>query len=193
MPPKAKFTKEEIVKAALKIVEREGNEALTARSLGAELGSSARPVFTVFNGMDEVFDAVISAAKAVYSGYVEEGLKARPAFKGVGTAYIRFAAERPRLFRLLFMTENAQSSDKNSILQGIEEHYESILRSIEDGYGLAGKDATDIYMHLWIYAHGIAVLIATGVCLFTPEQISQMLTEVFIGILKNIKARTEND
>lgn len=48
MPPKAKFAKEEIVNAALDIVRTEGFESLTARALGSKLGSSARPIFTVF-------------------------------------------------------------------------------------------------------------------------------------------------
>lgn len=54
VPPKAKFTKDEIVSAGLEIVRRDGLEALTARELGNALGSSARPIFTVFNNMDEV-------------------------------------------------------------------------------------------------------------------------------------------
>ena len=47
MPPKPKFTKEEIVAAALELVSANGIEALTARELSAYLGSSARPIFTV--------------------------------------------------------------------------------------------------------------------------------------------------
>lgn len=54
MPPKAKFTKEEIVEAALGIAHESGFDALTARTLGERLGSSARPIFTVFKSMDEV-------------------------------------------------------------------------------------------------------------------------------------------
>ena len=48
MPPKAKFTKAEIIEAALNIVRADGYEALTSRALGTYLGSSARPIFTVF-------------------------------------------------------------------------------------------------------------------------------------------------
>ena len=48
MPPKAKFTREEIVEAAFSIVKADGFEALTSRALGTRLGSSARPIFTVF-------------------------------------------------------------------------------------------------------------------------------------------------
>ena len=63
MPPKAKFTKEEIIEAALNIVRTDGYEALTSRALGTYLGSSARPIFTVFKNMEEVQQAMIEAAK----------------------------------------------------------------------------------------------------------------------------------
>lgn len=48
MPPKPKFTKEEMVGKALRIVEEKGASALTARELGKALGSSTRPIFTIF-------------------------------------------------------------------------------------------------------------------------------------------------
>ena len=54
MPPKAKFTQEEIIEAALNIVRTNGYEALTSRALGTYLSSSARPIFTVFKNMEEV-------------------------------------------------------------------------------------------------------------------------------------------
>jgi len=47
MPPKPKFTREEVVDTAIELIKDKGIEALTARELGAKLGSSARPIFTV--------------------------------------------------------------------------------------------------------------------------------------------------
>lgn len=105
MPPKAKFTKEEIIEAALAITRQDGLEAVTARELGSRLNSSARPVFTVFQNMEEVIEEVKNAARERYKEYIYEGLQEEPAFKGVGRAYIRFAVEEKRLFRLLFMSE----------------------------------------------------------------------------------------
>ena len=40
MPPKPKFSKEEIIDAALDIVSQNGVAALTARELGEKLGCS---------------------------------------------------------------------------------------------------------------------------------------------------------
>ena len=61
MPPKPRFTREEIVAAALDIVSRKGIEALTARELGETLSSSARPIFTVFRSMEELQQEVARA------------------------------------------------------------------------------------------------------------------------------------
>lgn len=192
MPPKAKFTREEIVGAALAIVRTEGFAALTARALGEKLGSSARPVFTVFQNMEEVAQAVTVAAKARYGAYVREGLSQTemPAFKGVGVQYIRFALAEPKLFQLLFMSEQPKETTPRNILPAIEEHYEPILASIEDFYGLNEEDAIRLYRHLWIYTHGIAVLCVTNMCTFSPEDIQCMMSEIFTAMLKQIKGGT---
>ena len=44
MPPKPKFTKDQMIAAALDIVSEKGLSALTARNLGARLGGSSRPM-----------------------------------------------------------------------------------------------------------------------------------------------------
>lgn len=188
MPPKAKFTRDDVISAALDIVTREGADKLTARSLGSALGSSARPIFTVFDSMDEVQSEVVRAAKALYTEYVERGLCEEIAFKGVGKAYIRFASEKPKLFMLLFMRERSGVANVDTVLDRIDDNYERILDSIIGAYGLAKIDAEKLYRHLWIYTHGIAALIATRVCAFTADEISEMLTTVFVGILKDVKS-----
>lgn len=188
MPPKAKFTKTEIIEAAVDIVRENGVEALTARALGARLKSSARPIFTVFRSMDEVRQAVIDSAKAIYKGYVDRGLTHEHPFKGVGTQYILFAVNEPKFFQLLFMTAQKQIPDLHGILPLIEESYEEILLSVQNDHKVDKPSAEKLYRHLWIYTHGIASLCATKMCRFTAEEISDMVTEVFTGIMKNIKA-----
>lgn len=187
MPPKAKFTRNEIIKAAMGIVRKEGVSALTARVLGAELGSSARPIFTLFQNMEEVQQSVITAAKELYAEYVERGLSEELPFKGVGTQYILFSIKEPKLFQLLFMTEHENIPDLSGVLPLIDDNYEKILLSIQKGYGLNEKSAEKLYRHLWIYTHGIATLCATGMCRFTKEEIGEMVTEVFSGLLGKVK------
>lgn len=187
MPPKAKFKKEEIVSAALEIVRENGPEALTARSLGDKLGSSARPIFTVFESMKELQNSVIAAVNELYNSFVDEGMKEDIPFKGVGKAYIRFAAEYPKFFQLLFMGEQESVPDINNILGLIDKNSEKILSSISGTYGLDDNQSRELYAHMWIYSHGIAVLIATKVCAFTADEVSRMLTAVCGNLIEKIK------
>lgn len=189
MPPKAKFTKEEIVSAAMQIVREQGMEAVTARELGARLGSSARPIFTVFENMDEVYGEVFQAARALYKQYVQEGLAQQVAFRGVGAAYVKFAVQEPKLFQLLFMKEQEKPADVAHTLAMIDESYETILQSVKETYQLQDNEAKNLYQHLWIYTHGIATLCATKVCYFTGEEIQVMLTEVFTSLLEKMKRK----
>lgn len=193
MPPRAKFTREEIIEAAFHIVKTDGFEALTSRALGTHLGSSARPIFTVFQSMDEVQQAVIESAKALYKKYVDQGLMWEHPFKGVGMQYILFSIHEPKLFQLLFMTEQPSIPDLSGVLPLIEESYEEILLSIQNDYGISKRLAEKLYRHLWIYTHGIATLCATKMCRFTSDEISSMITEVCTGILKNIKEYKNDD
>lgn len=195
MPPKAKFTREEIIKAALEIVREDGFDALTARTLGAKLGSSARPIFTVFPSMEEVCREVVQAARALYAEYVDRGLgqKDIPAFKGVGVEYVKFALAEPKLFQVLFMSQQPQKPAVGDVLPAIEEHYQQIVASIQDEYDLSREEAVWMYRHLWIYTHGIAVLCVTNMCTFTREDMAKMMSEIFDAVLKKLKEGEKND
>ena len=192
MPPKSKFTKDEILDMALCITKEHGMEAVTARELGNRLGSSARPIFTVFENMDEVKELIVYKAKELYGQYVETGLKNQPAFKGVGIAYIRFAIEEPKLFQLLFMRATQGTKDVSAILSVIDDNYDRILQSVQEPYCLEKEAAERIYQHLWTYTHGIATMFATGLCSYAMEEIEERLTEVFKGLMIVEKGRKLN-
>ena len=192
MPPKAKFTKEEIIDAGLTILRECDISAVTARKIGNYLGSSARPIFTVFENMSEVLDGIEKKAREIYSEYIQQGLQQSPAFKGVGQAYIQFAIREPKLFELLFTRKLSGNIGVNKILPEIDDNYPVILKSITDQYPVSTDDAVVLYRHLWIYSHGIATLCATSMCRFTEEEICNMLTEVFKSLLMDkLKGKSE--
>lgn len=192
MPPKAKFTREEIICAAMQIVREQGLDALTSREIGRRLHSSACPVFTVFRSMEDVTAALYTAIRSLYREYIREGLAQQLAFQGVGTAYIKFARNEPRFFRLLFMTEPENPTDIGHILAVIDENYDDILRSVKEPYRLTKEEADRLYQHLWVYTHGIATLCATKVCTFTDEEIRDRMKEIFISLLEHLKAGQKN-
>lgn len=196
MPQKAKFTKKEILDVSLNIVRKSGWDSLTARNIGKNLKSSTRPIFTIFDSMKELQKEVKIVARKLYDSYVEEALKRddkdKIYFKCVGEQYIKFSVVEPKLFQLLFMKEQ-EETEFTRILPKIENNYEKIILSIEEQYKLNREKSIKLYYHLWIYTHGIASLCATKMCTFSSIEISNMLTEVFKSILKNLKRENYND
>lgn len=60
MPRQPRFSKDDIVSAGLRIVGASGIEAVSARALGKELGTSSSPMFTMFKDMNEVMGLQLS-------------------------------------------------------------------------------------------------------------------------------------
>ena len=173
MPPKPKFTKEELVQAALELTREGGLDQVVARTLGKKLNTSPSTIFTHFDSVEEIRQAVMDAARKLYNGYVEEGLNMVPPMKGFGVQYIRFAMEEPNLYSVLFMKKRDDFKYVDFIIN--EGHYERIIAAAEKDFMLNRKQAEFLYHNMWAYAHGLAVMSATGVCNFSLEGISQML------------------
>ena len=187
MPPKQKFTKGQIVTAALEITRREGFSAVTARGLGGKLGVSSRPIFTAFKNMDEVKRDTILAARALYNSYIEKALAEEIPFKSVGLQYFQFAENEPELFKLLFMTaDNALTL--TDVLPVIDDNSEKILVSIQKPYGLSQEHAYMLYQNMFVFTYGLACLCATGVSRLSEEEVNARLTEVFAGLLIKLKS-----
>lgn len=184
MPPKCKFTKDEIIQAALNIVRAEGIDAITARGLAAKLETSTRPIFTFYENMEDLRQDTVMAAKALYTQYAAKGLQSEPPFMGVGVQYLKFARNEPKLFQLLFMSEMPEKFDPFTALRTYDDRFGEVVNIIQGGYQIDSEAAGKLYRHLWIYTHGIATLLVTKVCSFTDEEIRQMLTEVFVSLLK---------
>jgi len=173
MPPKPKFTKEELIQAALELTREGGLELVVARNLGKKLNTAPSTIFTHFDSVEEIRQAVLDAARELYNGYVEEGLNMIPPMKGFGVQYIRFAMEEPNLYSVLFMKKRDDFKYVDFIVH--EGHYERVISAAEENFSLVRKQAELLYHNMWAYAHGLAVMSATGVCNFSLEEISQML------------------
>ena len=183
MAPKNKFTREEMVEAALRVVRAKGIDGLTAKTLADALGTSTQPVFTAFGSMDALKREVYAAAVRVYDDYTNEGLKEKIPFFGVGMQYIRFAREEPELYRLLFLTRTQEYSAMKSM-----EHLRELVRpTLVDIYHITAEEADVYFRDLWFVVHSLSTLIVTGDCSYSDQEIGQILTGVSVSICKSIK------
>lgn len=187
MPPRFKFTKDEITKAALNITKERGVSGLTARALAARLGSSVKPIFGLFKNMEEVQQEVLQSANDLYQSYLAEDMKSGkyPPYKASGMAYIRFAKEEKELFKLLFMRDRTHENIGDD-----KEELEPLLKLIRQKLGLSEESAYLFHLEMWIYVHGIATMLATSYLEWNEEFISRVLTDGYEGLKdRNVKGK----
>lgn len=188
MPPKPKFTRDEIVATALGLVSRKGVDALTARELGEALGSSARPIFTVFKSMEEVRDEVRAAAMERFDHFSEDSFLNMPLFKQVGMKMVLFGIQEPKLYQLLFMQESRQPRSFEDIQSMLGEPAVRCIRTIEEDYGLTPEKANLLFENMWLYTFGMGALCATKVCQFSQERLSELLSTQFQALMLYVRA-----
>lgn len=185
MPPKAKFKKEEIVSAALDTVREKGFDALTTREVAAHLGVSTRPIFTFFKGMQELRAEVFKAAENVYRSYAENGLSEKIPFFGFGKESLNFVYDEPELYRMLFLS---RPTDESSNAVSALEHFKEIVREpVMRIYKVDEKTADWYFFNMWIISHSLSSLIVNGNCPYSRQEMTLMLTQHSLGLLKGIK------
>lgn len=189
MPPKHKFSRDEIIQAALGLVRTGGISSVTARSLATQLGSSSKPIFSLFENMEEVLQELLKAADELYQQYLSHDMSCGkyPVYKASGMAYIRFAQEEKELFKLLFMRDR---SSEEAEAQASE--LDEILAIIQRNTGMSYERAQKFHLEMWIYVHGIATMIATNYIEWQTELVSDMLTDVYEGLKCRYSALKED-
>lgn len=158
MPPSQRYQKDEILRAATALIRRDGPAALNARSLARELGCSTQPIFRLFSGMDELRSAVISqASDTFYATMYARMDQAENPYLEMGLHYLTFAQEEPQLFKLIFMrdrmTDGCYAEEQAA--------YDALYVRISQTLGIPRQEAQDFYVRTWLYAHGLAVCMAT--------------------------------
>lgn len=182
MPPKPKFTKDEIIEAAFQIVRERGAEALTARELGEKLSTSSRPIFTAFDGMNELKLAVLERCREMYAQFVknEKNSGKYPEYKSMGMAYIRLAKEEKNVFKLLYMRDT--TNEHFSADDSFSDATKTVMRSLNiDSY-----TAERLHFEIWAWVHGVASMLATSYLSLDYDVISEMLTDVYTSLKERV-------
>ena len=183
MPPKPKYTKEEIVNAAYELTREKGIEAVAAREVGKRLNTSSSPVFTAWSSMDELKEEIWKMAKQKYQQYMADVFDYSPAFKEFGMRCVRFAAEEPNLFRLLFLSKRDEHSPYARFKQEFGSIITPLVEEIGKSFELSKLEAEDLLNQMIIFANGIASFVLTDTESFSKEAVSRHLSQVCIGIV----------
>ncbi len=188
MPPKTKFTREQVIETSYEIVRKKGIKALTFNELRKVFQTSASPFFSLFSSIEEIRAEVYRFAEAKLNKRLEDALNYQPAFKQLGNTVITYAYEEPNLFELLFMQKSEHPLTIEEIFIDQREDIIDNVRLIQKDYGLSEHDAFFLFKQIWVYCFGICVLCAKGVCKFSPEEINQLIGKQFKATINYLKS-----
>ena len=157
MAPKIKFTKDEVIEAAMAVVEEKGLSSLTARSVALRLGSSTAPVYQQFATMEALALEVIKRTERALLDYAAQPYTDR-VFLNMGTGVALYALEHGRLYKAL-MLEGDNYSD---VVREFFEVLESELTRDRRFVSLSASDRHVLLKKMWMFTHGLASLISVG-------------------------------
>ena len=185
MPPKAKITKEMILNTALEITRDSGFDAVNARSIAGRLQCSTRPIFTCYKNMNEMKADFLNFAFDFYTKYVTDyGSHANVrSCLILPLSYVEFAEEETNLFKLLFIDDmELDMADAKDFYNEIGNEQKAIAFSKDIGIEL--ESAKTIFLDLFLYTHGIAVLTAAGKISLDSSSIENMVSNMLSALIR---------
>ena len=188
MPPKARITKEMILNTVLEITRETGFEAVNARSIAGKLTCSTRPVFTCYKNMEELKTDFLAFAYDCYERYVSDYDDASGVspYLLLPLSYIGFAQEEPQLFKLLFIKEMDLDMTK---AKDFYMESDNVKRAgiFSKTIGIEAELARGIFLDMFLYTHGIAVLTATKKLSLNRTDAENMVTGVLAALIRQEK------
>lgn len=171
MPPKIRFSKDDVVLAAYEVTRQKGIEAVNARSVAAQIGCSTQPLFREFSCMEDIKKEVfLHARKCFEEQNAREAELEENSLKAYGRVYLRLAKNEPNLFRLLFMRKRNEDCANFAISRACQHAAE---------YGqkmnVEADEASDTYINFWMFIHGMATMFATGYLTLSDDVTEEVL------------------
>lgn len=159
MPPKQRFSSDDILEAAFSVVRRQGWEGLSARAIASELKSSTRPIYDHLKSMKTIEAEVVKKALTYFVSYI--GMD-RTGDKWLDQAlgYVLFAQEEKHLFRCI-------NDEKHIHFQKAfaKDHWQALGEQLSDDErfkNMPEKTKNRIRAVRWLLLHGMSYLITNG-------------------------------
>lgn len=190
MPPVAKITKEMIIDVAFEITKEKGVENVNARTISEKLGCSTQPVMYYFAKIEDIKKAVYAKLNLYHTEYLMNVKNPQDNFLlEIGLNYIRFAVEKPNLFKFLFQSG---FTVENSIIEMIDsEDIKPVLMAMQKETKLNMEDMKEVFLIIALFAHGYASMFANNSLEYDEKVIASHLTQAYQGAMLAIKNKGE--
>ncbi|GAA5500776.1 hypothetical protein Dxin01_00501 [Deinococcus xinjiangensis] len=162
MPYPAKLSAEPILDAAQQLLETEGLDALSMRSLAQRLGVRPSSLYRHFESREVLLRALGDRAALALRDALQAaalGLEPRPALYAAAQTYLSYARTHPHIYALL-LTKGDELPPEQLALSAGKKLWETLLALVG---ALSGHpDDTDHTVAFWTFLHGFASLERSG-------------------------------
>lgn len=176
MPRTKRIEKEDILRAAVQVVRTQGEGALSVRGIAKELGCSTQPLYSEFGSMEELRAALLDYLRRHYLH-----VQCRN-YKEFARHFLGFARREPELFRFLYLRRRADGGAPPD-----DPNYDETVRLLVRNLEMSPETARAMHRQMQYRCYGLGVMLATGYCALTAEEIEQELTEFYCIILRHYK------
>ena len=184
MPAIKELSKDYIVKVAVKMVNDKGWDSINARSLAKTLKVSTKPLYRIYKNMDEIKSDIYKEISYQYDEFITSRVDNKKALITLCIAYVEFAQEYKNLFISLFLSNNLKWKSLENVLD--EKWNQSTIINLVNKHGYSFEEAKNLFMNMWLYANGLATLIATN-------EIKIDEKEILVRLVKTYKVLTRSE
>ncbi len=169
MPRTANPTlREDILKAALRIVEEQGAAGLTMRAVAGMLGYSATAIYQHFDSKEELLLTLKLQAGDLLTREMELA-RTEPTLEEqlfqMGRRYIRFGLQNPTFYQLMFQDISLETTSTPQQRERLRQSWavmRATLKTWVEQRGFQGIDIDKEANVLWIMVHGLTSLALAG-------------------------------
>jgi len=186
MPPRTIVNRNDILNATITLVRKEGSANINARSIAKALNCSTKPLFRVYENMEQLKEDVYLKAEECQKAYLND-IQADDMnyFLSLGKNYIKFANEEKELYKLLFFSENLKIKSLDELTN--QPDTKKIIDYIASAEELNKRQAKDIFLEIWLFIHGISTLLATTPSTLDDNEIEHLLINAYNAKLEYLK------
>ncbi|KUI34957.1 TetR family transcriptional regulator [Mycobacterium sp. IS-1590] len=190
--------REQLVDAGIRVLERDGLAALSARKLAAETGTSTMAVYTHFGGMSGLIDAIAGESFTRFARALTEITPTEDPvadFFVMGARYREFALQNPQRYQLMFgtaaeslnryhadLTVTGSASARSEWAVSFSALLNGVRRMIAAGRIRDDGEAA-VAGRLWSISHGAVLLEVAGFFGHEGHGLTQILGPLIVDTL----------
>lgn len=186
-----------LVDAGVRILERDGLPALSARKVAVEAGTSTMALYTNFGGMTGLLEAIaVDVFVRFTQALTEIPETADPVadFMAMGLAYHRFALTNPQRYQLIFgttaslashrtdLTVTGSATNRDEWATSFEALHKAVHRMMAAGR-IRDDDELAVAGRLWSLNHGGVMLEMAGFFGHEGHGLTQIMGPLIIDTL----------